>query len=85
MIKLTNLEILEDILFNLFDNALANYYMFNDFEILKDVKIEIYKDYNINLTVTQLYKTLIEFDQAYRDCDIEKIDNIYNKLNIESI
>lgn len=85
MTQKISIETLEYILFDKFDDALTNYYVFRDFEILKDVKIEIFKDYKIDLTVTQLYKTMIKLNQAYYDCDIEKLDNLYNELNLTSI
>lgn len=85
MTQKISIETLEYILFDKFDDALTDFYIFRDFEILKDVKIEIYKDYKIDLTVTQLYKTMIELNQAYHDCDIKKLDNLCGKLNIISI
>lgn len=85
MTQQISLDTLDYILSEKFDDALTLYYALRDFEILKDVKIEIYKDYKLDLTVTQLYKTMIELNQAHHDCDIEKIDDICNKLNIKSI
>lgn len=82
MTQQISLDTLEYILFDKFDDALTDFYVFRDFEILKDVKIEIYKDYKIDLTVTQLYKTMTELKKPYHNINF---DNLYSNLNITGI
>ena len=69
--------VLEDIYLNIFSNAYADYEIFKDFTILKDAQKEIKEDFDIFISITNLYKT---YFYDYNIDNAEWCLNTYKKL-----